>query len=380
MTIENQVLTPGGAPATISGTLISAALGGAVIGSGSHVETVLFEVWTTQAAVTALFPQQSAHAVLIDGKVHKLEKNGDLMLDGQTLQLNGPVATISGSTFSLAPSALVLATEGANGRPSSTIIPILPVTANAAQPTTNLRKPQSPNVKNNDNGESAINLFGTRYTSNTYGAYIIASQTLSPGGTAITISGTTVSIAPDGLHVGTNFYPIFTQYPSSASALPSATFATITSPLQLGNHNKGYQTFTGAGQIFTVPIDQLSSSSATDLPIIEVLGATITRGAPAQTISGEPISFGFETSGTRSGIQVVVVGSSTINVPATITMLDNLPAGTRSASGGPQASKVVGNPWSSDGSSSRLGYHQRKWRREYMIFGMIVGMVWAGFG
>lgn len=107
---------------------------------------------------------------------------------------------------------------------------------------------------------------------------IVAGITLLPGDPGVSISGTPVSLAPSGtLFINNNPMPIADTAPRTP-----------------------YPILTVAGQVFT----------ANPTGFV-VAGSYITPGAPAQLISGTPISF--DSSG------VIYVGDSTINLPAVQT-------------------------------------------------------------
>ena len=347
ITIGDQILHPEDPPTTIAGTPIAAVNGGVVFGSGPHATIAPFTtLQATEAkpvAAASSSPQPSSQGIILGNDIHPLAENGDLPLADQTLHPNGPPAIISDSTFSLSPLDLVVTPKASDGDTHSITLPILPLLGSPPSKT----------------GASNLYLFSTHYTPNSQGVYLIASQTLAPNGPGITVSGTAVSMASDGLQVGSDFYPRKTWFPPSLS--PPHTLAEGTAPTSFATASttdtpailpdNSFQTFTGAGQVFTVP-DPTATATSTgsddtlQTPVVEVLGVTITRGAPGKTISGQLISYGIASYSGVSGDgdngggggggdgdggngEIVVMGSSTFSVPASISRFDSSPRGTR---------------------------------------------------
>lgn len=149
--IAGTTLSPDGPAVTISGTPISLNPSALVVGGSTY----------------NLPPSATNHAVAtVGGEIIYQNPNGALIVGQFTLVPGGPPVTISGAIFSLSASggstALVVG--------SSTI----PLSAFSPRPT--------------------LNIFGQQVTANAIGEYVIAGKTLVPGGEAITVSGTKISL------------------------------------------------------------------------------------------------------------------------------------------------------------------------------------------
>lgn len=147
-------LTPSGAAATISGTVISVASNGGSVVVGSS---------TIPLARTA----NPLPSITFGGSTVTANSQSQLVIAGQTLS-PGSVITVSGTPISLAPGASSVVIGGSTFSQSSTA---------TAKPL------------------PFITLGGSKITENSQSQFVIAGQTLLPG-SAITVSGTVVSLAP----------------------------------------------------------------------------------------------------------------------------------------------------------------------------------------
>ena len=238
--VAGQTITPGAPPIDIEGTEVSLApSASAIVIAGS---------------TTALSPT-NAPGFTLAAELVTANRASRYVAGGQTLVPGGPAVTVSGTRLSLAPNGAQVIVG------SSTI---------ALGPT--FTPPHSP---------SPLTLGSHIYTVNSKSEYIIAGQTLTPGGLAITVLGTRLSLAPSATQVIVG---------SSTIGL-GPTFTPP--PLTVGS-----QTFT--------------ANSASDY-IID--GQTLVPGAPAITISGTPISL-------APAATQAVIGHSTIALtPATTSPL-----------------------------------------------------------
>lgn len=147
-------LTPGGAAATISGTVVSVASNGASVVVGAS---------TIPLALTA----NALPSITFGGSTITANSQSQLVIAGQTLS-PGSAITVSGTAISLAPGASGVVIGG------STFSLSPPATA----------KPLP-----------SITFGGSTITENSLSQFVVAGQTLSPG-SAITVSGTVISLAP----------------------------------------------------------------------------------------------------------------------------------------------------------------------------------------
>ena len=223
-------LTPGGSPVTVSGTPI-------VLSSNSilHVGGATTDLSNPSTGATAI----TVGPDTLTPNAHGFAISGSSLLPG------GPVMTVSGTPLSL---------DQSGGLYIGTFKTQLPY------PNTN------PDVATI--GENVL-------TAKPSG-FLIAGSSVLPGGQAITISGTPVSLAPSGvLFVG-----------SSSFTIPSESTASSTALL-------GGLTFT-----------YLPSSA------VDVDGSSLNAGAPATTVDGEKVSLGLNGE--------LVVGTVSTQLPTSI--------------------------------------------------------------
>ena len=299
--VAGQTLTPGGQIA-VSGTKVSLApaANAAVIGT------------STQVLATPA-PASSPAVLTFGGSTYTANTASQFVIAGQTLAPGGQIA-VSGTTLSLAPSANV-AVIGTSTQSLTTSAP----SANAA----------------------VLTFAGSTYTANSATQFIVAGQTLTPGGT-ITASSTVISMPQ-----GTNFAVIgsSTQFLGTASAKPSTAEAPV---LTLGGSTYtadassdfviASQTLTPGGIITVLgtPISlapgaadavvgsstqMLSSAVITPADIVTVAGQTITANPTGFAIDGTSIlpgGTGAMISGTPVSMNsggTLVMGNSSVVLP-----------------------------------------------------------------
>ena len=214
-----QILLPGGT-ITNAGTPIVLASDGASLRIGQSVQTL--------KAAPILSPY-----LTIGGRVYSADPQGDLLLDGTTLS-RGSHITVSGTVLSLA-------VDGAFAAAGTSTIALLPTpgpsrhlqfkgityTADIRSEFTINGQLLAPGGKITISGTAVslatdgvsaiigtstqmldptmtppptVTVNGKIYTENPKGLFVIDGQTLSPGGT-VTISGTVLSLADDGLSI-----------------------------------------------------------------------------------------------------------------------------------------------------------------------------------
>jgi hypothetical protein len=165
-----------GEVATISGTRISVASDGIVVGSS----TAAFHTIDGSTADTGT-------AITIDGKVYSVHTMagtpGVVFLAGQTLRQGGPAATIDGQVI----------TNGLNG-------------VSVIQPTASAELASATN-----SAETLLVIDGTTYTatpvSGESGVYVLQGQTLSVGGSAVTVAGHMITEGSNGISVVSSTSP-----------------------------------------------------------------------------------------------------------------------------------------------------------------------------
>lgn len=232
--IDGQTLAQG-AVITVSGTPISLPSGGAVAVIGTSTQSLKSAPGITPPPALLSF----------HGSLYTADASSDFIINGQTLA-PGAAITVSGTAISL-PTGGAVAIIGSSTQSL----------ANAAILTT----------------APVLTLDGSTYTANPSSDFIIAGQTLTPGG-VITISGTPISYDKNGNDVVIG---------ASTESLATA----MITPADI---------LTVDGQVFTANPTAFSIDST-----------TISAGGPGVTISGTPVSL--ESGG------VLVIGTSSIDLP-----------------------------------------------------------------
>lgn len=217
--IEGTTLTQGGPAVTVSGIQISLGTSNIVIGTRT--------IDLPPTRVLAATSQTAA----IDSSGYSVA--------GKFLKPGGPAITVSGAMISLGLSNLVIGTK------------TLPLATTSPS-------------------ESTIVIAGQTFIAYPTG-FLIDGNSLSPGGPAITISGTLISLGFSQIQIGTHNFPLTTPLP-------------VTAPSVLTIEGK---TFTANPSGFSIG------------------GAELSFGAPRITISGTPISL---------GSAVIVIGTSIISL------------------------------------------------------------------
>ena len=226
-----QTLTPGGA-VTVSGTVISLAPSASFLVIGG----------STQLLPTATPAVTVAPEIVVGGTTFTGNSGSSFVIGGQTLA-PGSVITVSGTTISLNPSGGSVIING-NTEPVIT----QPVTIGPL-----------------------LTVGNTVYTAISGSSYIIAGQTLTPGGTII-VAGTTVSLGPSASYAVIN----------GATETLSGPAALITPPpITIGNGV--FTAIPGTGTTYLI-----GGSALTPGGIITVAGTTISLspGATAVVVNG----------------------------------------------------------------------------------------------
>ncbi|KAL8851603.1 MAG: hypothetical protein Q9221_003440 [Calogaya cf. arnoldii] len=151
LVVGTQTITPGAPAMMISGTPVSLALDGTAIVVGSSTETL---------------PAAQSQGVATAGAFTFNRGSGsDLVIGTQTVTAGAPAVTISGTPVSLPVDATAVVIGGST----------LPLSRAATM-------------------SAVLTINGNNYTAISGSTYLIGSQTLVPGGPAITVSGTPFSL------------------------------------------------------------------------------------------------------------------------------------------------------------------------------------------
>ena len=225
MVIGGSTLLPGGSAVTISNTFLSLGSSGIfVVGSS----TMLLP---TQPEPPS-FPPSATKAMTVASQSF-IPNPSAFSIAGTTISAGGPAVTVSGTVISLGPS-------GALAIGSSTTNLLAPV----GQTYTTVAAGQKITLLNSNLNPAALSA-------------IIAGKTISAGGPAVTVDGTTISVQPTGaLIVGSSTIPLLIA--------PQSTFSS------------------------DATIDGFNVEVEPSVAVVD--GVTMTPGAAGVTISGKLVS------------------------------------------------------------------------------------------
>ena len=287
--IAGQTLVPGGSAITASGTTLSlASLASLLVVDG----------------VTSVIPDPAALTINVGNEVFapiSAPSGPSFVVGDQSLIPGGPAITVSGTTLSLAPFASFIIVDGTT---SSLVTPSLqfgnpPVITIGGDVISALPEPPGP-------------------------IFVVDGQTLVPGGSEITVSGTTLSLAQSASLVVINGV-------TSVLATPAAPLITAP-PLTIGHAT--FRPLPGTGTAYLIGSILLTAGGS-----IVVSGTTISlaHGATALAINGktsfispgiQPIitnppllTIGSQTYTARSGSGTTfIIGDQTLTPGGTITI------------------------------------------------------------
>lgn len=333
--IGSQTLSPGSA-IEFSGTPVSLVPGGSALVVGGT--TVPFELPARPLPVT-----KGPSASLIGGVAAGDPQSG-LVIGTQTAYPTGPAITVSGTRYSLNPSALIVGTSTyplPSGNPSALF------TAGGLVATTNSMSeiviggqtlvPGAPGIDIGGTeisfapsgtavviGTSTIPLVpepsaagftidGLAFTDGPGLEIVIGSKTLEPGSPAITISGTPISLSPSGiaLIISGSTFPLPSTAPPLIAELNGETYTE--SPLS--DFVIGSQTLVPGGSPITINGTIVSlGREATDLVIgTQTEGLTTTEGLGGAIMSeffgGNSVATGTSTSANDDDVVPFTSGS-----------------------------------------------------------------------
>ncbi|KAK4995182.1 hypothetical protein LTR60_007936, partial [Cryomyces antarcticus] len=273
--IAGQTLTPGGV-ITFDGTTVSLA--------ASESAVVVNGVTQTLAS-----PGITPAPIVLGSSTYTANAGSTYIIGGQTLTPGG-IITESGFTVSLGPSAAIVAVNG--------IIQTLSPAAIISAPILTVR--------------------GRTYTANAGFSYVIGGQTLTPGG-MITVSGTTISLAPSAANIVVNGVTQTLASPATVTAPPVLTIGGTT---YTANTDTTYtiagQTLTPGG-VVTVSGTVISlTPSATAIVLNGVTSAlfpagVVTTSAPLLTVGASTYTANAGTSFTIGGQTLTPGGVITVS-------------------------------------------------------------------
>lgn len=198
--VENSKAMPVDGPSGGSGGLIMGGLGSLVTTIGDQVITV--NPTAVKVAGSALEP--GAPGVTVSGTVVSLDTAGELMVCSKTAALKGESGVVN---------VVAILTNGAvisaGGRPATVDGTVVAIPSDHAGLVVNGKTVRLPTAA----PASVFSVAGHASTAAPSG-FPIGSQTLSPGGPTITLSGTPVSLGSSRLQIGTSMVSL----PSAGSA------------------------------------------------------------------------------------------------------------------------------------------------------------------
>lgn len=294
-----------------------------------------------------------------------------LTIGSHTISAGAPSTTISGTTFSLAPSGTALIIDGQTHLlPSPT--PAWVVSSQVLTPGsavvvggTTYSLPTSGNSVFIDGHPSALP------SPNTPSDFVVGGQTVTPGGPAVTISGTTYSIPVGGSSVFINGQP---------SALPTAQPEFVI----------GSQTLVAGGSAITVSGTTYSlASSGGQIVVDGTTRSMIDPGLSTYIIGSQTLIAGGSAI-TVSGIVIsLLAGGSSIVVAGTTEAIGGFVAATTTESGTADATKaptlsleeyLTPTTGSATGSGSQAAPTKSGGERALSTSWTVIASLFLGFG
>lgn len=337
--VAGQTLTPGG-QVTVAGTPISLnpSADVAVVGGSTQ-----FLATTT--------PSPNAAVITFAGSTYTAKAASQFVVAGQTLTPGGQI-TVSNTPLSLASSGN-LAVIGTSTQLLTTPVPV--------------------------SNPAILTFAGSTYTENLASQFIIAGQTLTPGGT-ITASGTPISM-PQGTKIaviGTS-----TQTLATAPSVPTAEAPVITfeGSTYTADASSDFviasQTLTPGGIITVLGTPIRLANGAADAVIgssTQTLASAVITPADIVTVGGVIVTAnptGFAAAGTTvlpGGKGVMVDGTMVSLAPGGTLFVGN--SSTVLPTNGPGTST---GPATFEGGQEKLGVPRTEWLGMYIAFWTLFG-------
>lgn len=288
--IGGQTLKPGGPAIEVSGTTYSMQQSGGVVVNGDTMPI------STGAPQTSLLPVP----VVIGGAEATPVASDKYIIAGQTLSRGGSAIEISGTTYSLPYSASNAIINGQEA------------------PISTIQASQEP--------RATVVIGGITVKPESSGAYyLVADQTVSPGGLAIEVSGLTYSLPTSGGNIVINGATSFAGHPD-VTTVSAVVFGSATAvPLLAGGYVVGSQVISPGGSavdisgtVYSLPASGSSvviNGKATAIQAITPADAVLTLGSQTYTAiaaSATPLVVASQT---------LIPGGSDVTVSGTIYSL-----------------------------------------------------------
>jgi hypothetical protein len=327
-----QTLTPGGT-AIIDGTLVSLAPSASLVVVGGSTQFLPTAAWVFGTVPTS--PPQIVVGGTTITALSAQGNSGNGNSDNQNNAASGPTFVVDGLTLAPGAQAITVAGTTLSLAPGGASVIVNGVTSAVANPQASFSEP-------------TITVGNNMFTpiSGPGNTFVIDGQTLAPGGQAITVSGTVVSLAPSASFVVVNGA---TSTLANSAAAPSAAAPVLT----IGN--SVFRPLPGSGTSYLV-----GSSILTPGGIITVAGSTISlaAGATALVINGQTSSLTTGAQPVITNAPLLTVGSNTFTATSGTTYIIDgqtlTPGGTITVDGttislAPGATQLV---YGSSGSST----------------------------
>ncbi|KAL9128258.1 MAG: hypothetical protein Q9217_003020 [Psora testacea] len=229
-----------------------------------------------QGDITARFtPTQ----ITVLGQTISITNPSSVAIASTTLSVGGPALTTEGQWYSLAASGKLIGGIISGADPEADMMKRPPPQPPATSPVPSAE--QQPTL-------AALTLAHSTYTANTASQIIIASQTLTPGG-SITVFATAISEDVNGAFAiigeGRSTQSLFAAGSGAGAGTDTGTGTGAGAGAGAGGTDAGDGVFTIAGQTIT--------ANPTAFPIA---GTTLYAGSAGMTVNGTPVSL--EPSGT----------------------------------------------------------------------------------
>ena len=303
---SDQTLYPGGPAVTDSGgTVYSIVPSGTAIVINEQTSAII----TPAAALLTFVPAQFSSSGSSDGNngneakvaaiiAIPIASSGEYFVVGQTISPGGSRITVSGATYSLAASNILVM----NGM---TLTPAAPAS-----------KSTSPSLPQDISSTSIIE-------------FIIGDQTLRPGAPALKISSSTISLDAGGISVYINDIATPAPRPDSGSTSRVSIAGIAATPLDIPAYIIASSetllpggsavvvsgtTYSAPPSISSLPSDPAISTSVAfgSEAVIVINGKTTTSPLP----SGSPSTSGLNPSSER--VQIISIGNSKITISRTV--------------------------------------------------------------
>lgn len=258
-----------------------------------------------------------ATKVTIDASVVTQNTASEFVVAGQTLSPGGSAVEVEGTTYPLAPSASAVPVNGVTSAlPLAHTSPVVSVNTDAVAP--------------------AMTVGSSVFTRNSASEYVIGTQTLVPGGSAVEVQGTTYSLAPSATALVVD--GMTTSLAGETTAVVIAG-QTLSQGSEIAVQGTTYSLAPlGTAIIINGQTSALPTSPADETPLFAI-GSTTLKSGEVVTVQGT--TYSIPASDLAS--PVVVINGKTSTLPATqgtgAAVLSGLQRTTDSLSG----SRVTGS-------------------------------------